>query len=79
MDFTHHSLPYFVAGAERHHHKMDAKARLNLGDLVTYAQAKEAALPLFFQGNDFADTVIKSAMALLGYVYSGTGAPQPLS
>ena len=30
VDFTQDSLLYFVAGAERHHHKVDAKARLNL-------------------------------------------------
>lgn len=77
VDFTQDSLPYFVAGAERHHHKVDAKARLNLGDLFTYALAKETALPLFFQGTDFANTTIGNAMALLGYDYSDKGVPQP--
>jgi ribonuclease VapC len=79
VDFTQDSLPHFVAGAERHHHKVDAKARLNLGDLFTYALAKETALPLFFQGTDFANTAIENAMALLGYDYSDKGVPQPLS
>ncbi len=79
VDFTQDSLPYFVAGAVRHHHKVDAKARLNLGDLFTYALAKETALPLFFQGTDFANTAIENAMALLGYVYSDKGVPQPLT
>ena len=43
VDFTQDSLPHFVEGAERHHHKVDAKARLNLGDLFTYALASETA------------------------------------
>ena len=79
VDFTQDSLAHFVAGAERHHHRVDAKARLNLGDLFTYALAKETALPLFFQGTDFANTAIESAMALLGYDYSEKGVPQALS
>jgi ribonuclease VapC len=79
VDFTQDSLPHFVAGAQRHHHKVDAKARLNLGDLFTYALAKETALPLFFQGTDFANTAIENAMALLGYDYSDKGVPQPLT
>lgn len=78
VDFTQDSLPHFVAGAQRHHHKVDAKARLNLGDLFTYALAKETALPLFFQGTDFANTTIENAMVLLGYGYSEKGVPQPL-
>ena len=79
VDFTQDSLAHFVVGAERHHHRVDAKARLNLGDLFTYALAKETALPLFFQGTDFANTAIESAMALLGYDYSEKGVPQALS
>lgn len=79
VDFTQDALPHFVAGAQRHHHKVDAKARLNLGDLFTYALAQETALPLFFQGTDFANTTIENAMALLGYEYSEKGVPQPLS
>lgn len=78
VDFTQDALPHFVAGAQRHHHKVDAKARLNLGDLFTYALAQETALPLFFQGTDFANTTIENAMALLGYEYSEKGVPQPL-
>ena len=58
---------------------MDPKARLNLGDLLTYALAKETGLPLFFQGTDFANTVIANAMALLGYGMSDKGVPQPLT
>ena len=79
MDFTQDSLTHFVAGAERHHHKVDAKARLNLGDLFTYALAKETALPLFYQGTDFANTAIENAMALLGYGMSDKGVPQPVN
>lgn len=78
VDFTQDSLPHFVDGAERHHHKVDPKARLNLGDLFTYALARETALPLFFQGTDFANTAIENAMALLGYGMSDKGVPQPL-
>lgn len=78
VDFTQDSLPHFATGAERHHHKVDAKARLNLGDLFTYALAKETALPLFFQGTDFANTAIENAMARLGYGMSDKGVPQPL-
>lgn len=78
VDFTQDSLPHFVEGAERHHHKVDPKARLNLGDLFTYALARETALPLFFQGTDFANTAIENAMALLGYGMSDKGVPQPL-
>ena len=79
VGFTQDSLPHFVVGAERHHHRVDARARLNLGDLFTYALVKETALPLFFQGTDFANTPIENAMALLGYDYSDKGVPQPLS
>ncbi len=79
VDFTQDSLPHFVAGAQHHHHKVDAKARLNLGDLFTYALARETSLPLFFQGTDFSNTAIDNAMALLGYDYSDKGVPQPLS
>ena len=79
VDFTQDSLAHLVAGAERHHHRVEAKARLNLGDLYTYALAKETALPLFFQGTDFANTAIEIAMALLGYDYSEKGVPQALS
>ena len=79
VDFTQGSLAHFVAGAQRHHHKVDNKARLNLGDLYTYALAKETALPLFFQGTDFANTALENAMALLGHDHSDQGVPQALS
>lgn len=78
VDFTQESLPHFVAGAERHHHKVDSKARLNLGDLYTYALARQMALPLFFQGTDFANTAVANAMVLLGHALSDKGVPQPL-
>ena len=79
VDFTQESLPHFVAGAERHHHKVDPKARLNLGDLYTYALARQMALPLFFQGTDFANTTVANAMVLLGHALSDKGVPQPLT
>ena len=78
VDFTQESLQHFVAGAERHHHKVDPKARLNLGDLYTYALARQMALPLFFQGTDFANTAVANAMVLLGHALSDKGVPQPL-
>ena len=77
VDFTQDALPHFVQGAQRHHHKVDSKARLNLGDLFSYALAKETGLPLFFQGTDFSNTLIENAMALLGYGMSEKGVPQP--
>ncbi len=77
VDFTQDALPHFVQGAQRHHHKVDSKARLNLGDLFSYALAKETGLPLFFQGTDFSNTLIENAMALLGYGMSEKGIPQP--
>ncbi len=79
VDFTQDSLPHFVSGAERHLHRVESKARLNLGDLFTCALAKETGLPLFFQGTDFANTAIENAMALLGYGMSDKGVPQPLN
>jgi len=77
VDFTQNALPQFVQGAQRHHHKVDPKARLNLGDLFSYALARETALPLFFQGTDFSNTAVENAMALLGYSMSEKGVPQP--
>ena len=79
VDFTQDALPHFVEGAQRHHHKVDAKARLNLGDLFTYALARETMLPLFFQGTDFANTALENAMTLLGYGMSDKGVPQPIN
>ena len=34
-------------------------AALNLGDCIAYATARHAGLPLFFKGNDFAQTDIE--------------------
>lgn len=76
VDFTEGSLAHCQHGAENHHHKVDAKARLNLGDLFTYALARETGLPLFFQGTDFLNTKIPSAMERLGYGASELGVPQ---
>ena len=74
--FTQTALPHYFDGAELHHHKVDPKARLNMGDLFTYALAKETGLPLFFQGTDFAHTNIVNAMEKLGYEMSEKGVPQ---
>lgn len=74
--FTEASLPHYQQGAQKHHHKVDDKARLNMGDLFTYALAIEMGLPLFFQGTDFANTKIANAMVRLGYEMSAKGVPQ---
>ncbi len=77
VDFTQDSLPQFIDGAQTHHHKVDAKARLNLGDLFTYALVRDMSLPLFFQGTDFTKTSIENAMVRLGYALSDKGVPLP--
>lgn len=38
------------------------QARLNLGDCFAYALAKDAASPLLFRGNDFAQTDVTAAL-----------------
>lgn len=75
--FTPDSLPQFIDGAQNHHHKVDPKARLNLGDLFTYALARDMGLPLFFQGTDFTHTSVENAMMRLGYALSDKGVPLP--
>jgi len=77
VDVTQGTLPQFIDGARAHHHKVDSKARLNLGDLLTYALAREMNLPLFFQGTDFTNTTIENAMVQLGYPLSDKGVPLP--
>lgn len=77
VDFTQGALPHFFAGAQTHHHKVDAKARLNLGDLFTYALVREMNLPLFFQGTDFVHTAVDNAMVKLGHSLSERGEPLP--
>lgn len=78
VDFTQSTLPQFVSGAQTHHHKVDPKARLNLGDLFTYALARDMRLPLFFQGTDFTNTTIENAMLQLGHTLSDKGVPLPI-
>ena len=75
IDLSQDSFTLFTDGAQRHHHRVDNKARLNFGDLFTFALAKKMALPLFFQGTDFAHTDIQNAMVLLGYDWSEQGVP----
>ena len=77
VDFTHGILPQFIDGAQAHQHKVAPKARLNLGDLFTYALVREMNLPLFFQGTDFTNTTIENAMVQLGYTLSDKGVPLP--
>jgi ribonuclease VapC len=79
IDFREASLSGFQQGAKKHHHKVDRKARLNMGDLFTYSLAVEKNLPLFFQGTDFSNTKIVNAMKSLGYAHSAAGVPQPLN
>jgi len=62
VDFTPGILPQFIEGAQAHPHKVDPKAHLNLGDLFTYALVRDMNSPLFFQGNNFANTTIENAM-----------------
>lgn len=40
---------------------MGNRARLNFGDLFAYALCRERAIPLFFQGADFAETDVADA------------------
>lgn len=77
VDFTQGALPQFVDGAQTYHHKVNPKARLNLGDLFTYALVRELNLPLFFQGTDFTNTRTENAMVLLGHDLSDKGVPLP--
>jgi len=74
-DFGADSLPHFRQGGADYHHKHHDKARLNIGDLFTYALAKHLDLPLFFQGTDFSNTGLVNAMKVLGYQMSATGVP----
>ncbi len=76
VDFTQGTLPQFIEGAKTHH-KADPKARLNLGDLFTYALVRDMNLPLFFRGTDFTNTTIENAMVQLGYALSEKGVPLP--
>ena len=80
VEFGASSLPHFRQGGADYHHKFHTRARLNIGDLFTYALAKQMNLPLFFQGTDFANTDLANAMKNLGYEMSETGVPrQPAS
>ena len=76
VDFGASSLPHFRQGGADYHHKFHSGARLNIGDLFTYALAKQMNLPLFFQGTDFAHTDLANAMKKLGYEMSETGVPR---
>jgi ribonuclease VapC len=51
-------------------------ARLNYGDLFSYALAKRLDCPLFFQGMDFARCDVRNAMVDLGYAFSALGVPE---
>ena len=75
VPFSDSSLPHFHQGARQHHHKVDDKARLNMGDLFSYALAMKSGLPLFFQGTDFKNTKVQNAMRKLGYEMSAKGVP----
>lgn len=51
-------------------------ASLNMGDLFSYALAKQMDLPLFYEGMDFLRTDIKDAMAILGYEFDARHVPR---
>jgi ribonuclease VapC len=53
--------PAYVAVA-KYGKGMGHPAKLNLGDLFSYALAKSRGLPLLYKGNDFAATDIESAV-----------------
>ena len=50
-------------------------ASLNMGDLFSYALAKQMNLPLFFEGLDFPRTDIQDAMLMLGYAFDDKHSP----
>ena len=50
-------------------------ASLNMGDLFSYALAKQMNLPLFFEGLDFPRTDIQDAMQMLGYAFDDKHSP----
>lgn len=74
IPFAAGSLKDFRHGA-RHFRSGASAARLNFGDLFSYALAKAEACPLFFQGADFARTDVANAMAELGFAISPDGVP----
>ena len=60
LPFTHeHMRP--AVGAFHRFGKGRHKAKLNLGDCMTYATASIAAMPLLFTGGDFALTDLEAA------------------
>ncbi|MFN0040986.1 MAG: type II toxin-antitoxin system VapC family toxin [Burkholderiales bacterium] len=79
VDFSAASLPHFRQGGAAYHHKFHDRARLNIGDLFTYALAKQLDLPLFFQGSDFLHADLANAMTILGYGMSVSGVPQEIA
>jgi len=54
MHIANHAYEKFGKG--RH------KAKLNFGDLFSYALAKSRNLPLLFKGNDFSETDLESSL-----------------
>ena len=50
-------------------------ASLNMGDLFSYALAKQMNLPLFFEGLDFPQTDLSDAMQMLGYTFDEKHSP----
>jgi len=55
--------------------KGHSPASLNMGDLFSYAIAKQMNLPLYFEGLDFPQTDIQDAMLLLGYSFDEKHSP----
>ncbi len=75
VPFAAGSLAEFRHGA-RHFRSGASPARLNFGDLFSYALAKAENCPLFFQGADFVHADIANAMAELGFAISPDGVPR---
>ena len=55
--------------------KGHSPASLNMGDLFSYAIAKQMNLPLYFEGLDFPQTDVQDAMQLLGYAFDEKHSP----
>ena len=53
VSFTPEMLPHAVAARERHGR---GRKRLNMGDCLSYAAAKQLGLKLLYKGDDFVRT-----------------------
>jgi ribonuclease VapC len=60
--FTAEMIDIAVAAYQKYGRGTGAKAKLNLGDCISYALASALDVPLLFKGNDFAATDIRRAL-----------------